>query len=62
MSAHEVPLITTEQLMHSRKDLAPDAAGLEQALRASVEGEVRFDAGSRAWCWTTCGMPPSNTA
>src|SRR5580765_21921 len=48
MSAHKVPLITTEQLMHLRKDLAPDAAGLAQALRASVEGEVRFDAGSRA--------------
>jgi FAD/FMN-containing dehydrogenase/Fe-S oxidoreductase len=48
MSAHKVPLITTEQLMHPRKDLAPDATGLEQALRASVEGEVRFDAGSRA--------------
>ncbi len=33
---------------HSRLDLPADAGGLETDLRASVQGEVRFDNGSRA--------------
>jgi len=48
VSVHEIPLVTTEHLRQSWQSVSPDSAGLEQALRASVEGEVRFDAGSRA--------------
>ncbi len=48
MSAIEHPLVTTQQLAQSAKKLSPDVAGLEQELRRSVAGEVRFDAGSRA--------------
>src|SRR5689334_1195890 len=48
MSASRVPLVTTEQLSQSLKKSVPDIAGLERELRKSIEGEVRFDAGSRA--------------
>lgn len=47
MSASEI-FVTTEQLTQSLKKQEPDVAGLERELRGSVEGEVRFDAGSRA--------------
>ena len=50
MSANRVPLVTSEELNQSwrnqRKDV--DAAALEFELRNSIEGEVRFDAGSKA--------------
>src|SRR5579863_6502392 len=48
MSAIEHPLVTTQELTQSAKRLSPDVDGLERELRGSVEGEVRFDAGSRA--------------
>jgi len=48
MSASRVPLVTTEELSRSARKPLPDVAGLEQELRNSIEGEVRFDAGSRA--------------
>jgi len=50
MSANRAPLIGTENLQKSwrsqRNDI--DAAALELELRNSIEGEVRFDAGSKA--------------
>jgi FAD/FMN-containing dehydrogenase/Fe-S oxidoreductase len=48
MSASRVPLVTTEELSRSARKPLSDVAGLEQELRNSIEGEVRFDAGSRA--------------
>src|SRR5438270_7270200 len=48
MSASRIPLVTTEQLSQSLKNSLPDVAGLERELSNSIEGEVRFDAGSRA--------------
>src|SRR5438270_5029766 len=56
MSAGKVPLIPLEELKQTIAARPPgwrsadhlDAAGLEAELRAKVEGEVRFDAGSRA--------------
>jgi FAD/FMN-containing dehydrogenase/Fe-S oxidoreductase len=50
MSANRVPLFTSDELNQGwrsrRNDV--DAAGLEAELRGSIEGEVRFDAGSKA--------------
>ncbi|HEV2399678.1 MAG TPA: FAD-linked oxidase C-terminal domain-containing protein [Candidatus Sulfotelmatobacter sp.] len=50
MSANRIPLVSSEELKHSwrnqRRDV--DAAALELELRNSVQGEVRFDAGSKA--------------
>ena len=56
MSANRTPLITIddptksgstrEPAVHKGSDV--DAAGLELELRRNVEGEVRFDAGSKA--------------
>jgi len=50
MSANRLPLVSSEELRQSwrnqQKDV--DAARLEAELRGSVEGEVRFDAGSKA--------------
>jgi FAD/FMN-containing dehydrogenase/Fe-S oxidoreductase len=40
--------VTTEQLSQSLKNSLPDVEGLERELRNLIEGEVRFDAGSRA--------------
>ncbi|MFL6314214.1 MAG: FAD-binding and (Fe-S)-binding domain-containing protein [Terriglobales bacterium] len=57
MSASKVPLIPIEELKQTIASRPPDwrsagddvdAAGLEAELRRKVEGEVRFDAGSRA--------------
>src|SRR5437588_5398941 len=56
MSAGKVPLIPLEELKQTIAARPPgwrsadhlDAAGLEAELRAKVEGEVRFDAGSKA--------------
>src|SRR4051794_7498037 len=50
MSANRVPLVSPEELRETwRRDSGNiDAAGLENELRRTVEGEVRFDAGSRA--------------
>ncbi len=48
MSASRVPLNATEQLTRQVTERLADAAGLERELRAGIEGEVRFDAGSRA--------------
>jgi len=50
MSANRVPLVTPDELNQTwrshPKDV--DAAALEAELRGSVQGEVRFDAGSKA--------------
>jgi FAD/FMN-containing dehydrogenase/Fe-S oxidoreductase len=50
MSANRVPLVTTEELHQSWRTQARevDAEALEAELRGSIEGEVRFDAGSKA--------------
>jgi FAD/FMN-containing dehydrogenase/Fe-S oxidoreductase len=48
MAASKVPLVTVEQLSPRARKSAPDVAALERELQNSVEGEVRFDAGSRA--------------
>ena len=48
MSASKIPLVTTEQLTQSLRKSLPDVAGLERELKDLIEGEVRFDAGSRA--------------
>ena len=50
MSANRSPLITPEQLRPAQTYPSPniDAQGLEMELRKGVEGEVRFDAGSKA--------------
>ena len=56
MSANRVPLITPDELRNTielprpdwRSAATVDVAGLESALRRNVEGEVRFDAGSKA--------------
>src|SRR5438067_8466173 len=48
MAASKIPLVTAEQLSHSVRKSTPDVAGLERELKNSIEGEVRFDAGSRA--------------
>src|SRR5438445_12758068 len=50
MSANRVPLVSPEELRETwRRDSGNiDAAALENELRRSVKGEVRFDAGSRA--------------
>jgi FAD/FMN-containing dehydrogenase/Fe-S oxidoreductase len=57
MSASKVPLISIEELKQTIASRPPDwrsagqhveIAGLEAELRKNVEGEVRFDAGSRA--------------
>ncbi len=48
MSASRLPLVSTEQLSQSGSERSTDAAGLERELRRLLEGEVRFDAGSRA--------------
>src|SRR5690348_8259912 len=53
MSAHRVPLISPENLAQStisapqRLGAAVDVKGLEAELQRNVEGEVRFDAGSK---------------
>src|SRR5690349_21147603 len=50
MSTNRSPLITPEQLRAAQTYPSPDidAVGLENELRHSIEGEVRFDAGSKA--------------
>jgi len=48
MAASKIPLVTAEQLSHSVRKSTPDVAGLERELKNSIEGEVRFDAGSRS--------------
>jgi len=56
MSANKVPLFSPEDLAtsgakmtdRSRMTSRVDAVGLEAQLRRNVEGEVRFDAGSKA--------------
>src|SRR5436309_13320997 len=56
MSASRIPLITPDELSKAvgsrardwRSAESVDAAGLEAELKKSVEGEVRFDAGSKA--------------
>lgn len=50
MSASRVPLIAPEDLNHSWRDRSHriDAVALENALRQTVTGEVRFAAGSKA--------------
>ncbi|HEY4258880.1 MAG TPA: FAD-dependent oxidoreductase, partial [Schlesneria sp.] len=48
MSASRVPLIAPEEIKTNHRSSAVDPAELEAELRKSVEGEVRFDAGSRA--------------
>lgn len=55
MSANRLPLVTVEDLKQSIAARSPDwrspsvdVTGLEQNLRKDIEGEVRFDAGSKA--------------
>ena len=50
MSANRVPLVSPEELRETwRRDSGTiDAAALENELRRTVKGEVRFDAGSKA--------------
>jgi len=55
MSASKVPLVTVDDLKQSIASRPPDwrspqvdAAALEQELRRNVEGEVRFDPGTKA--------------
>src|SRR5438445_6403979 len=50
MSASRIPLVSTEELHRSWRTQAReiDIAALEKELQKNVEGEVRFDAGSRA--------------
>src|SRR5215831_6336762 len=55
MSASKVPLVTVDDLKRSIANRPSDwrsphidVAGLEQHLRSSITGEVRFDAGSKA--------------
>lgn len=48
MSASRIPLVTMEQLSQSPNKSIPDVAGLERELKNSIEGEVRFNAGTRA--------------
>jgi FAD/FMN-containing dehydrogenase/Fe-S oxidoreductase len=55
MSATKLPLIAPEDLTRSIQNRPPDwrtprvdAAALEAALKRNVEGEVRFDAGTKA--------------
>jgi FAD/FMN-containing dehydrogenase/Fe-S oxidoreductase len=49
MSANRVPLVSSEELRQTWRSQPRDvdAARLEAELRGSVEGEVRFDAGSK---------------
>jgi FAD/FMN-containing dehydrogenase len=50
MSTNRVPLVLSEQLMHSwrSRSLNVDGVALDAELRRTVSGEVRFDAGSKA--------------
>src|ERR1051326_2474479 len=50
MSASRIPLVASEELKQSWRNRSQrvDAAGLETSLRQAINGEVRFDAGSRA--------------
>ena len=55
MSASKIPLVTVDDLKQSIESRPPDwrspqvdVAALEQALRGNVEGEVRFDPGTKA--------------
>ncbi len=48
MSVSRVPLIAPEEIKPNRRSKNVNAAELEVELKKSVEGEVRFDAGSRA--------------
>lgn len=50
MSASRIPLVSTEQLHRSwqTQSREVDVMGLETDLRNKLEGEVRFDAGSKA--------------
>ena len=48
MSAIKHPLVTGQQLTQPARNLSPDVAGLERELKGSIQGEVRFDPGSRA--------------
>jgi len=49
MSASRIPLVAPQELKQSWRNRSQqvDAAGLENALRQVVTGEVRFDAGSK---------------
>src|ERR1043165_9414240 len=54
MSTNRAPLISPEQLIYAQprheraESNALDLPGLESQLRKNIEGEVRFDAGSKA--------------
>jgi len=50
MSANRVPLVSSDELRQSWRvhQMDVDGAALESELRNSVQGEVRFDAGSKA--------------
>ncbi len=53
MSLHKIPVVAPEELnppmsSSSRASERVDVGGLEAELRKNVEGEVRFDAGSKA--------------
>jgi hypothetical protein len=50
MSASRIPLVSTEELHRSWRTQSHeiDAKGLESELRKNIEGEVRFDPGSKA--------------
>src|SRR3954462_3380834 len=50
MSANRIPLVSTEELHRSWRTQSHefDAKGLESELRRNIDGEGRFDAGSKA--------------
>ena len=50
MSANRISLVSSDELKHSWRahSTSVDSGALEAELRGSVEGEVRFDAGSKA--------------
>src|SRR3954471_16478021 len=50
MSASRIPLVSTQELHRSWRTQSHeiDAKGLESELRRNIDGEVRFDAGSKA--------------
>jgi FAD/FMN-containing dehydrogenase/Fe-S oxidoreductase len=48
MSASKLPVLTSKQITKPNRYASTDVLGLQQELQKSVEGEVRFDSGSRA--------------
>src|SRR5690348_3212069 len=48
MSASKIPLIRPDELRYPSHKPPVDVASLEKELQRNVQGEVRFDAGSRA--------------